>query len=497
MPQKNLKQKAASGMVWTALQKYSTMFIGFVSGIILARLLTPYDYGCIGMLSIFMVLAESFIDGGFGSALIQKKRPTQEDYSTIFWWNIGMALLMYAVLFVCAPAISRFYKIPLLCDVLRVQGLVLFIYAFNIVQRNQLRKKLNFKVLSIVTITTSLIALGTTIFMAYKGFGVWALVAQNLIGAAIPAIVFWFFIKWRPIFVFSVKSLKELFSFGFYMFLGHLLNQFGQKIQGLLIGRVYTPSTMGYYSKAEGTEKLASHSISGIMTQVTYPLFAEVQDDKVALGNVIKRMTMTLAYITFPLMFILLLCAKPIFVLLYSDRWLQSVPYFQVLCIAGLAGCLQAVNLQSIAAIGKSKILFWWTLFKRVIGIGAIVLGLYWFGMKGLLFGVVFNYWFSYVVNISLVSKYIGYKGSRQIADLLPVAIASLIAALVSYGVGYLLHLNMYPDGLVKLFVYAAIYLGWSFIFKPEAYTYFLTIIPDRFNFIKKLKKNKKQDNLV
>lgn len=476
-------------MVWTALQKYSTMFIQFISGIILARLLTPYDYGCIGMLSIFMVLAESFIDGGFGSALIQKKRPTQEDYSTIFWWNIGMALLMYAILFVCAPAISRFYKIPLLCDVLRVQGLVLFIYAFNIVQRNQLRKKLNFKVLSIVTITTSLIALGTTIFMAYKGFGVWALVAQNLIGAAIPAIVFWFFIKWRPIFVFSVKSLKELFSFGFYMFLGHLLNQFGQKIQGLLIGKVYTPSTMGYYSKAEGTEKLASHSISGIMTQVTYPLFAEVQDDKVALGNVIKRMTVTLAYITFPLMFILLLCAKPIFVLLYSDRWLQSVPYFQVLCIAGLAGCLQSVNLQSIAAIGKSKTLFWWTLFKRVVGIGAIVLGLYWFGMKGLLAGVVFNYWFSYVVNISLVSKHIGYKWNRQIVDLLPVTIASIIAALVSYGTGYLLHLNMYPDGLVKLFVYAIVYLGWSFIFKPEAYTYFLTIIPNRFKRFKKQKK--------
>lgn len=493
MPQKNLKQKAAAGMVWTALQKYSTMFISFISGIILARLLTPYDYGCIGMLSIFMVLAESFIDGGFGSALIQKKRPTQDDYSTIFWWNLGMALLMYAILFVCAPAISRFYKIPLLCNVLRVQGLVLFIYAFNIVQRNQLRKKLNFKVLSIVTITTSLVSLGTTIFMAYKGFGVWALVAQNLIGAAIPAIVFWFYIKWRPIWTFSWISLKELFSFGFYMFLGHLLNQFGQKIQGLLIGKVYTPSTMGYYSKAEGTEKLASHSISGIMTQITYPLFAEVQDDKAALGNIIKRMTMTLAYITFPLMFILLLCAKPIFVLLYSDRWLQSVPYFQVLCLAGLAGCLQSVNLQSIAAIGKSKVLFWWTLFKRVVGIGAIVLGLYWFGMKGLLAGVVFNYWFSYVVNISLVSKHIGYKWNRQIVDLLPVAIASIIAALVSYGTGFLLHLNMYPDGLVKLFVYAIIYLGWSFIFKPEAYTYFLTIIPSRFKLFKK-QKNKRTE---
>jgi len=490
MPQKNLKQKAASGMVWTALQKYSTMFIHFISGIILARLLTPYDYGCIGMLSIFMVLAETFIDGGFGSALIQKKRPTQQDYSTIFFWNLGMAVVMYAILFFTAPAISRFYNTPLLCDVLRVQGVILFIYAFNIIQKNQLRKKLNFKLLSIVTIGTSLIALGITIYMAYKGYGVWALVAQNIITSAIPALVFWFYVKWRPIWTFSWSSFKELFSFGIYMFLTHLINNFGQKIQGLLIGKVYTPATMGYYSKAEGTEKLASISISGIMTQVTYPLYAEVQDNKVALSNMIKRLTMTLAYITFPLMFILLLCAKPIFVLLYSDRWLQSVPYFQVLCFAGLAGCLQAVNLQAISAIGKSKTMFVWTLLKRAVGIGAVVFGLMFFGMKGLLVGVIVNYWFSYFINISLVSKHVGYKFWRQIGDLLPVAIVSFIAAAASYGVGYLLHLNMYPDGLVKAGMYAIIYLGWSFIFKPEAYTYFLTIIPDKFNMIKKFKRN-------
>ena len=149
MSNKNLKKKAVSGMIWTALQKYSTMLIQFISGIILARLLTPYDYGCIGMLMIFMLLAESFIDGGFGSALIQKKQPTQTDYSTIFFWNMGLSVILYAILFLSAPAIARFYGIPLLSDVLRVQGLVLFIFAFNIVQRNQLQKKLNFKVLSI------------------------------------------------------------------------------------------------------------------------------------------------------------------------------------------------------------------------------------------------------------------------------------------------------------------------------------------------------------
>lgn len=478
-------------MMWTALQKYSTMFISFISGIILARLLTPHDYGCIGMLSIFMVLSSTFIDGGFGAALIQKKQPTQIDYSTIFWWNMGMSAIMYLILFVCAPAIARFYNLPLLSSVLRVQGVVLFINAFNIIQSNQLRKKINFKAISIVTITAALISLIVTIWMAYKGCGVWALVAQSMVSAVIPAIVFWFYVKWRPSWTFSWLSFKELFNFGFYMFLTSLINNLGQKIQGLLIGRVYSSATMGYYSKAEGTEDMASTSISSIMTQVTYPLYAAVQDDKVALSNVIRRLAMTLAYITFPLMFILLLCAKPIFVLLYTDRWLQSVPYFQVLCFAGLAGCLQAVNFQAISAIGKSKTMFVWTVLKRVVGIGAVVLGLFFYGMKGLLVGVIINYWFSYFVNISLVSKHIGYKFWKQIHDLLPIAVVSVIAALSSYGIGYLLQLSMYADGIVKVIVYTVVYLGWSFFFKPEAFTYFVTIIPDRFNINKKTKKNR------
>lgn len=481
-------------MVWTALQKYSTMFIQFISGIILARLLTPYDYGCIGMLAIFMTLAEAFIDGGFGSALIQKKQPTQEDYSTIFYWNLGMAAVMYAILFICAPAISRFYNIPLLCNVLRVQGLVLFIYAFNIVQRNQLRKNLNFKVLSIVTITTSVIALSVTIFMAYKGFGVWALVVQHLITGAIPAIVFWFFIKWRPILVFSWKSFKELFGFGFYMFLTNLLNNFSVKIQGLLIGKLYSPSIMGYYSKAHNTESLASSSISSIMTQVTYPLYAEAQNNLNLLANMIRRLTMTISYITFPLLFVLLLLAKPIFILLYSDRWIASIPYFQVLCIAGMGVSLTSVNTQAIAAIGKSKLMFVWTLVKRGVGIGIMVGGLLLFGMKGLLAGVVISNWFSYFVNICLVSKHIGYHFWKQIKDLMPVALVSIIAAAVSYGVGYLLHLNMYVNGLIVFFVFAAIYLGWSLVFKPEAYTYFLSVIPEKFKFVNRLKRSKVVD---
>ena len=481
MKASELKQKAASGMVWTALQKYSTMFIQFISGIILARLLTPYDYGCIGMLAIFMVLAESFIDGGFGSALIQKKQPTQEDYSTIFWWNILMAFIMYTVLYACAPAIATFYDIPLLSDVLRVQGLVLFVYAFNIVQRNQLKKQLNFKVLSIVTIITSISSLCITIYLAYKGFGVWALVAQNLITATIPAIVFWFFIKWRPNNAFSWHSFKELFSFGFYMFLTHLINQFCSKIARLLIGKIYTPAILGYYSKASSTEELASQSISSIMTQVTYPLYVQVQDNKAALGSMVKRLTMTLSYITFPLMFVLILIAKPLFVFLYSDRWLQSVPYFQVLCIVGLSNCLQAVNTQTIAAIGESKVMFLWTLAKRAVGLVFMVGGLIWFGMNGFLIGIIIYNWFCYFVNIGLVSKYIGYKWWRQLLDLLPVTLVSLFVFCICYLTGRECHFSLYLDGIVKLLLYFLLYFGWSLLFKPEAYTYTLSIIPSRF----------------
>ena len=347
--------------------------------------------------------------------------------------------------------------------------------------------------LSIVSVSTSIIALTITIIMAYNGCGVWALVVQNLIIAAIPSLVFWFYVKWRPIWIFSWQSFKELFSFGFYMFLTHIVSRFTQQIQGLLIGKFYNASTMGYYSKAHSTEKLASSSISQVMTQVTYPLYAEVQDNKMVMQNMIKRLTMTISYITFPLMFILILCAKPIFVLLYSDRWLQSIPYFQVLCISGLAYCLQSVNLQTISAIGKSKTMFLWTLIKQCVIIIVIVGGLALFGMKGLLAGHVIGTWFVLFVNIGLVSKHIGYKWYKQIQDLLPVGIASIVAALVSFGCGYLLKLGLYPDGIVKFLVYLLIYMGWSFIFKPDAYKYTISIIPLK-KFKNKLHKSKKSN---
>lgn len=472
MANKNLKQKAAAGMIWTTIQKFSKIGIGFVSGIILARLLTPYDYGCIGMLTVFISLSEAFIDTGFGSALIQKKNPTQTDYTTVFYWNIALSLFFYAVLYFLAPAIAGFYKIPILSDVLRVQGVILFIYAFNIIQRNQLRKQLKFKVLAVVRIFTSVVALVVTIVMALMGFGVWALVVQYLIAATIPMIVFWFYTKWHPTWSFSWKSFKELFGFGFFMFLSQLIDTLSSQIQNLLIGRFFSPVTLGYYSKGQSTERLASNTISGVMTSVTYPLYAEVQNDLPRMCNMIKRLTSTIAFLTFPLLSLLIVVAKPIFVILYSDRWVESVPFFQLLCIAGMATCISAVNYQSIAAVGKSRLMFKWTIIKRFVGISAIIIGLFSYGIWGLMVGFILNCWFGISVNIGLVSKYIGYHWTNQVKDLLPIICASLFVGLFCYfGVG-LLGLNFYADGFLKLVVFVLLYIGWSHIFQPESYIY-------------------------
>ncbi len=482
----NLKDVAASGIMWNALQKYSTLGVYFVSSIVLARLLTPYDYGCIGMLDIFIAIATIIIDGGFGAALLQKKRPTQEDYSTIFYWNLFISSLLYVVLFVSAPVIANFYKVPLLSSVLRVQGIVLFINALKMIQSNQLKKKFQFKPMAITVIMSSLVSVIVTIVLAYLGFGVWALVVQNLLIALLPMLAYWRISKWKPLFLFSKKSFKELFSFGGFMFLTSVVNSLSNNLQGLLIGRLYSPTTMGYYAKAKSTEGLASTGISQIVDSMTLQIYSEVQDDLPALVNVIKKITSTLAYITAPIIISLMLTAKPLFIILYSDRWVSCVPYFQILAIAGLAICLQAINLKAIAAIGKSKVLFSWTLIKRILNIVLILIGLLIGEIYGVLWGMVIGMWISYFINAWLVSKNIGYYMKCQILDLLPILLVSMCAVLP-----VLIMNNYMSDTMIVSFlsmiVFLFLYFMFSILFKIQAYAYCIDLVP---YFLKKLKHN-------
>ena len=464
-------------MIWTAVQKYITMAINFISGIILARLLEPEDYGCIGMLAIFLSIAEIFIDAGFGSALIQKKLPTQTDYSTIFYFNLVISIGTYLILFYTAPSIASFYHMPILCEVLRVQGIILFIDAAKIIQFNRLKKQLNFKLIAIATICASAAGLTVTVYMAYMHYGVWSLVAQNIIISTILMVVYWLSSKWKPSFKFSISALKELFNFGGFVLLSNLLNKIGSQLNGLLIGRLYNPATMGYYSKAASTEGLASTSVSSIMTQVTYPLYAAKQENKAELSSIIRRITMTISFFTTPMMVLLCLIAKPLFILLYSEKWVSCVPYFQLLCLAGIAVCLQGVNNQAIAAIGKSRVMFRWTLIKKLIEIGLIVFGIIAGGIYGLLIAMIIDNWLIYLINAYNVSKYIGYPLRKQIISILPVFVASLLSCIFVYLCSELLHFPIYLDGVLRIIVFLSSYCAWAFIAKPESFLYSVSII--------------------
>lgn len=471
------KQNAFTGVMWSSVQRFGVMAITFVSNIILARLLSPDDYGCIGMLMIFISLSASFIDGGFGSALIQKKEPTNEDYSTIFYWNIALSLVLYGVLFMCAPLIASFYRIPLLSDVLRVQGVVLIFNALSIIQQNQLRKKLLFKKLAIVNITSALVSLGVAIVMAYNGYGVWALVAQQISLSVINAIMFWIVGHWAPDRMFSWQSFKELFKFGGFMLLSHLFGTLSNEIQGLLVGRMFNPATMGLYTQAYRLEGSAATATSSIIDQVTYPVLASYQDDRPHFVSALKRFIQIPALVCSLVMMVMIVVAKPLIILLYSAKWVDCVPYFQILCTAGLAVCLQGSANNAIAAVGKSKVFFTWTIIKRTLTIVLCVIGILVGGMYGLLWSCVAGAWSVYLINAYLVSKHVGYAFKRQILDILPFILMACIIGVGVYLLGSLLTWHMYVVALVESVLCVLLYWLAARIFHIEAYNYLIDLV--------------------
>lgn len=477
MAEENLKAKTLSGMIWSALQRFGNMGISFVSNIVLARMLTPDDYGCIGMLAIFITVSNTFLDGGFGSALIQKKKPTQKDYSTIFWWNLFLSVLLYGLLFISAPAVSRFYNIPLLESVLQVQGVILIINALNIVQSNQLRKSINFKYLATISLISHIVAVVLAIVLAYNGWGVWALVIQQITASFCVSVMLWVKNRWLPSLCFSVESFKELFGFGGFILASNLINTFCNNIQGLLIGKFFTPTTLGYYTQARRLEEIASHSFSTVVDQVSYPVLSELQSDNNSLKNAIQRLTQALAYITFPIMLVLILVAEPLILMLYGEKWLPCVPYFRILCIAGIAICLQGISYYAVASKGKSKDIFIWTIIKRSVALIVLLVCMYFGGIMGLMWGCSIGSWIILLSNLYLVRKYIHYGLIQQIKDILPILSLSVIVFLIVYVIGYIIDLNLYVEGLMLIIFYISIYIVLSLLFRVKAFLFLKEIV--------------------
>lgn len=465
MPEKTLRQKTISGMIWVGFQKFGTLFITFLANIVLARLLTPDDYGLIGMLAIFIAISNTFIDGGFGSALIQKTHPAKEDYSTVFYWNIFLGFALYGILYLSSPLIESFYhEVRGLSTILRIQGIILIINAFSIVQATQLRKLMEFKLLAKVNVSGAIISSVFAIILAYNGWGVWSLVWQQIMLSCSNCILLWFVCKWTPLKKFSLSSLKSLFKFGSFMMMSSLVNTIGNNIYGLLIGSFFSAGTLGYFTQAKKIEDVSSVGLLSVIEQVTYPMLVEVKNDHKKMAIVLDKFNSSLMAVTMPLLLFLALVAEPIIVFLFSAKWLPSVPILQILTIYGIFICLQGCNYNVIAAIGKSKTIFKWTIYKRVFSIAILIIALYLFGFYGLLAGIVLTSVFIAGCNMYLVAKYIDYSLKKQIIGLAPVMLLSTIPFLLYFGLseytflGYTI-ISKFLLGLLYLATYTAILL--------------------------------------
>lgn len=427
-----LGKKILQGTVWVTIDRFGTMALSFIVNLILARLLLPADFGCIGMLAIFISVSQVLVDGGFGSALIQKKNPTEEDYSTIFYWNLLFSLLLYGIIFLISPYVAFFFKIPSLRKVLRILALVLIINALMIVQNNRLRKQLAFSTLAWINISSHLVSALIAIILAYKGFGVWSLVVLQLMSGVFQNCMLWGVVRWYPKRFFSFQSLKELFSFGGYLMAANILQSVCINLQGIIIGRKFSASQMGYYSQAKKLDDMCSHNVPNIIVQVIYPVYSKFQNEPVRMQDLLGKSIRLISFVIIPMMFLLILIAQPLIDFLYGDKWLISVPYFQVLCVGGIFVCLQNINYYAIAAMGESQALFRWSFYKWGLLLLLLLIGSS-FGMYGILWAMVISEINIFITNAILAFKYTGYSVLHQFKDFLPVLLISTLSFIGVY----------------------------------------------------------------
>ena len=473
----NLKEKTVSGMMWGAVGKVGTLTINFLSNLVLARLLMPEDFDCIGMLAIFLAVSNIFIQGGLGTALIQKKNPTKLDYSTVFYWNLVFAVVFYVILFAIAPAVARFYGLPILQPMLRVQSSVLIIQSFAIVQITQLQKRMDFRALAIRNMAAALAGTLIAIPMAFQGYGAWSLVASAILAAIVNVLLLWKMSDWRPSLEFSFASLKQLFSFGGLMLLSSLAETLYTNLQGLIIGKRFPAGNLGYYMQAKKLEEVPVTGLSSIVNDVTFPAFAKLQDDPDRLLEGMRKSTKALSFVNFPMMILLMIIALPLITLLYGAKWETSAPYFQILCISGLIYTINTLNTNVIKALGKGKIYFAVQIIKRTIGIALIFFGMR-YGIYGLLWAVASVSYISFIINALVSKKLINYGIFRQLWDVFPCLLAAATAGALAYLLGRVLPLNMYVVMLIQIVVYALLYLLLAKLLKIEGlqtYTDILT----------------------
>ena len=420
-----LKKETKKGVMWSAVQRFSTQGIQFLTTLIMARMLTPTEYGTIGMLSIFLAISSVFIDSGFVNALTRKHDRTHADICTVFFFNITISVFFYWILFFTAPFIAAFYNMPELILVLRIVGLSLILNSFSAVQATLLTINLDFKVQARVTIIALIISSIVGIIMAYQGCSYWALVAQTLISCSISAILYWYYSKWRPTLLFSIQSFKELFGFGWKLLVSSLIDSTYGNLYSMVIGKVFSASALGNYSRAESYANFPSISLTGIMQRVTYPVLCRLQTDEQELTSTYRSFIKISAFVIFPLMMMLSALAYPFIILLIGKQWEISAAMLQILCFSLMWYPIQAINLSLLLVKGRSDLSLRLEIIKKIIGVSLLVCAVP-FGIITLCYSRIVMSLLSLIINTYYTGKLIDFGFIKQMKDLLPTTVISI-----------------------------------------------------------------------
>jgi len=477
----SLKQKTVSGVSWSFIDSFAKHGITFIFGIILARLITPREFGLIGMTTVFVAFLQPFVTSGLPNALIRKIDCKQEDYSTVFYYNLVISVLVYLILFLSAGAISNFFDEPRLKLIIRVSSLNIIINSFSVVQNVILVKRIDFKLLTKITIISVGGAGIVGITMAYRGFGVWSLVAKHLTIGIITTLLLWIWNKWRPSMVFSWKSFKELFSFGSKMLASVLLNTGHQHIYSLVIGKYFSASDLGFYTRAQNFKKLPSQNINGVVQRVTYPVLSSLQEDIPRLKAAYQKLIKSTMFITFILMMGMAAVARPMIITLIGDQWLPSVIYLQLLCFVGMWYPLHSINLNMLQVQGRSDLFLKLEIIKKILAVPAIMIGIL-LGIEAMIIAMIFNSLVAFFLNSFYSGKLIGYSSFDQLKDILPSLLFALGIGSIVFIIGTLLPTADYLTLIIQLAIATLLFFAGSEILNFKDYLYLKQIVTDQFS---------------
>jgi len=430
--EKTLKEKTTTALIWSFIDKFGQQIIYFMSGIILARTLSPNDYGLVGALSLFIALSTIFISSGYARALLNSPTYSQIEYNTVFFYNVISATIIYSALFLCAPLISLFFKQPSLTLISRILFLTLIFNSFVGVQGTYLTKKMNLKAFSRANIFALFLASIFAVVAALKGLGVWALVIQSILNSIFTMIFYWYYSEWRPTKVFDLKILKRFLPFSSMILLTSLITTVFNNIYSILIGRIFNITQLGYYTQASKYQDIPTGLITNTFRTILAPLLSNVNDDEERFKRIVSKIMKTLSLFIFPVLLGMILIAKPFFIVLITEKWLTSVPLFQILCAAGIFVAINTILQEAILSKGRSKELLILEIIKKTLFVVLILITIK-YGTTGLAFGWTISSFITLLITLLLSKRIIRYSVLDLIKDCFPYFTISLTFCVAAY----------------------------------------------------------------